>query len=567
VIPAPPSRAERLAVLILTLALAATFAGLTTTTYTFAGDPEHYVGLARRIAAGQSYSVNGQPEVRFPPGFPLALSPAAWIGEGSFAVINRWSALLASLAFPLTWLYARKRVGWLGLPIALLTVGSVTFLTLATANPSSDPFYLAVSMALLLWAEREPPEATGRAWLWTLAGALLLIFLPAIRTVGVAALAGGAATFPRQNSAKWVRSAIPLVTGAIAAAAWFASSAANRVLPHSQSRGDSYLGYLVETDPLNPDLGAVSAAGLLHRLGRNLVRQVANMGELLSPAPWLKPVWYTPVLLIVPILLVGFWKEMRTGARFASLYCFFYLLIILGWPFDEGPRFLLPVVPLLWIYLVHGMRWVRHSLAANQARVRLFLVSLSGVALAGIALAGPPLSRQDLAAAGFWALVLGAAVLGWPSLRAWTSAHAPRRTRALTVGAVALFLAGASLQAFPRMYRRAYPAPGTVAHPGLEGAEWIRLHAPPDAMIQGTFPTRLNFVTGRPAVTLPHSRQASVHQEVQVRYRPRFAMVLDARPGDGGASDSVRFEIVRSLAAGHWHEVHAFPGGRIYQYR
>jgi hypothetical protein len=68
-------------------------------------------------------------------------------------------------------------------------------------------------------------------------------------------------------------------------------------------------------------------------------------------------------------------------------------------------------------------------------------------------------------------------------------------------------------------------------------------------------------------VTLPLSRQASVHREVQERYRPRYAMILDARPGDAGASDSVRFEIVRSLAPGRWHQVHAFPGGRIYEYR
>lgn len=572
--PGPSPRGELAVVVLVSLALAAIFAGLATTTYTFAGDPEHYVGLARRIASGESYAVNGRPEVRFPPGLPLALAPAAWIGEGSFAVINRWSALLASLAFPLTWIYVRRRLGWPGLPIALLTVGSVTLLTIATGNPLSEPLYLAVSMAVLLWADCEPPRAAGRAWLWTIAGVLLLVALPAIRTVGVAALAAAGAVFvwdawrgPRKPAGEWIRAGIPLVAGLAAAAAWFAWSASEQVLTHSQSRGDSYLRFLVATDPHDPDLGLVSLAGLLHRLLRNFVTQVAHLGELFTPVPWIDPVWYTPVALIVPILLAGFWRELGSGARFASLYFVFYLGIILLWPFDEGTRFLFPVVPLLWIYLVRGLEWTRDSIAANRSTVRILLGALSVAGLAGVALADRPLSRQDLAAAGFWAAVLGAAVLGWRPLRAGLRALTPGRARALVYGGVALFLVGSLSQALPRMYRRAYPPPGAQPHPGIVASEWIRLHTPPDAVIQGHFATRINFATGRPAVTLPGSRQPSVHQEVQERYRPRYAMILDPRPGDAGVSDSVRFEIVKSLAPGRWHEVHAFRGGVIYEYR
>jgi len=572
--PGPAPRGELAVVVLVSLALASIFAGLATTAYTFAGDPDHYVGLARRIASGESYSVNGRPEVRFPPGFPLALAPAAWIGDGSFAVINRWAAVLASLAFPLTWIYVRRRLGWLGLPIALLTVGSVTLLTIATGNPLSEPLYLAVSMALLLWADREPPRAVGQAWLWTAAGVLLLIALPAIRTVGVAALAAAAGALawdvwkgPRKPAGEWIRAGIPLMAGLAVAAAWFAWSASEQVLTHSQSRGDSYLRFLLATDPHDPDLGSVSLAGLLHRLGRNFVIQVAHLGELFTPATWIKPVWYTPVALIVPILLAGFWRELRFGARFASIYCVFFLGIILLWPFDEGTRFLFPVVPLLWIYLVRGLEWGRDSITANRPTVRILLGSLSVAALAGIVLADRPLSRQDLAAAGFWAVVLGAAVLGWRPLRGGLQALTARRTRTLVYGGVALFLVGSLSQALPRMYRRAYPPPGAQPHPGVVASEWIRVHTPPDAVIQGNFATRINFATGRPAVTLPSSRQPSVHQEVQERYRPRYAMILDARPGDAGVPDSVRFEIVKSLAPGRWHEVHGFRGGVIYEYR
>src|SRR5688572_33037210 len=81
--PGPAPRGELAVVVLVSLALASIFAGLATTAYTFAGDPDHYVGLARRIASGESYSVNGRPEVRFPPGFPLAWPPPAGSVAGS----------------------------------------------------------------------------------------------------------------------------------------------------------------------------------------------------------------------------------------------------------------------------------------------------------------------------------------------------------------------------------------------------------------------------------------------------------------------------------------------------
>jgi hypothetical protein len=567
----PVRQRELLAVVLITLAFVAAFQALTTTEYIFAGDPDFYVGLARRIAAGQSYAIRGEFEVRFPPGFPAALAPAALVADGSFAAVNRWAAVLAALAFPLTWWYARRRVGWLGVPVALLTVGSLIFLELATGNPYAEPLYLALTMALLGWADRGEETDTTR-WSWVLAGAALLVAVPAVRTVGLAAVAAAGLGLVldvlsrrRRSATEWARRLVPVLAGVLGLVLWFAWTSAHRAT--GEAGGDrSYLSYLLDIDPLNPDLGRVSPAGLFERLVRNAAVQLAHAGELLAPVTWIKPMWHSPLLVLIPVMAAGLAREFRTGARFGGLYFLGFAGIVVLWPFDERARFLMPLAPLLWIYLIRGIGSAGDAIRADRPWVRRAALLLGVLSLVSVALTNDR-SRQDQAAAAFWLGVVALAGPGYALLRGVVAAWQPRHTR-LAVGAgVALSLALVLWRSVPGLYRRSHPVPGTFVHPGMDAVAWILANTGPGTAVQASFPNRVAFATDRPAVRLSMSLRPEVHRAIQTRHRPQFAVVLDSIKGDAGASDSARFAVIQRLEPGRWSLVYDFPGGRIYEYR
>lgn len=568
---APVRQREVLPVALITLALVAAFQVLTTTEYIFAGDPDFYVALARRIAAGQSYTVQGDFEVVFPPGFPAALAPAALVADGSFAAVNRWAAVLAGLAFPLTWWYARRRVGWLAIPVALLTVGSLIFLELATGNPYAEPLYLSLSMALLGWADRGENTETTR-WSWVLAGSLLLVAIPAVRTVGLAAMAAAGVTLvldlvQRSRSApERVRRVIPFAAGVLGLALWFVWSATHRALTDQRRTSRSYLTYLMDADPANPDAGTITGFGLLERLARNIAVQLAHAGELLVPVEWIKPMWHSPLLLVLSVLLIGLWRESRSGARFGALYFLAFAAIVLLWPYDERARFLLPLAPLLWIYLLRGIEGVGEAARARRSWVRRGSLLLGTLALCSVALT-PHRSLQDLAAAAFWIGVVAVAGPGWSLIRGTIDGWTTRHSRLVVATGTGLLLGVSFAQAVPNLYRRSHPGPGRFAHPGMEAVTWIREHTRPGEVIQASFPNRVAFATDRPAITMPLSSRPEIHREILQQHRPRFVVVLDSLKGDAGASDSTRFAVIQRLEPGRWSLVYDFPGGRIYEYR
>ena len=568
------SRGERRLVGTATLVFAALLAVFVAPAYLFTGDPEHYVGLARAIATGASYAVNGRPEVRFPPGFPLVLTPAAWLADGSFEAISRWAAALASLALLSTWLYARRRIGPLALPVAILTVCSAPFLSLATGNPMSEPVYLTLSMGLLLWAERDGAGTSRAGWPWALLGCLLVVALPAVRTIGIAAVAAAGAILILEARTRrgvpqswWIREGLPAAAGLAFVLAWFVWTLTHRMSWYPGGGDGNYLESFFRIDPGDSELGQLTSAGFVRRIASNVVIQAAHIGELLTSIPWLKPAWYSPVTLAIPLLIVGWWRELKTGACFAGLYFLFYLAGVLVWPFDEAERFLLPVVPLLWIYLFKGLQWAGDALRGDNRSIRIVALLMAAVGLVGVLTATRPLSRQDLIAAGFWTLLLSAVLLGWHRLVAVARHWNPVLTRWATIALVFLFVLGSVAQAMPLILTRASTRAGAMGPPGIAAAEWILANTPPDAVIQASFPTRVNFATGRPVVPLPGTTSPEPFLEIQRRYQPEFVVVLDASRGDTQRSDAVRFDRLQQLFPGRWRQVHQFAGGRIYEFR
>lgn len=560
-----------------TLALAITFAALAAPSFRFTGDTEAYVELARGLVHGGPYAVNGHPEAQFPPGVPLLLAPAAVLFHGSFEAISRWAAAWAALVLPLTWFWVRRREPKLAWPIAILTVGSIPFLSLSTDNPMSELLYMVVALGLLLWGDEwATAPSSRRGWGWIVTGSALLVAAPASRAIGIAAVAATALFLllrllrPGPSAPRFrFKETIPLLAGVAFLAGWLSwtVSVASRV------GRTGYLQKVLMANPHHPDAGLATPIQLLSRIGQNLENHVAHAGEIMTPVIWIKPSWFSPLSLLLAGLVIGWWWELTGPRKFGPLYLLCYVGILLLWPYDEGARFLLPAAPLLWFYGIDGGRRMIGAVREGWPWVRILILTLSVASLIGVAvtwgLHPEMISRQDLAALGFWSVVLVAATTGWSWLVRGIGVSSRLPAQAVVLSGVGVFVLASVVQVGPMVIARAKGKPPTDenARALWEASDWIKTNTAPTAMIETTYATRIHFATGRPTVKLPVTERRDTFVTLARHYRPEFVVILDSEDGYYVPSDRARFRILESLFPGRWREVHRFAGGSIHAFR
>jgi hypothetical protein len=539
-----PAGSIPLWVYLTTAALAVLLPMLTAPMYLFSADGAHYVGLARSLAENGSYVYNGRHEVMYPPGFPLLLLPAAVAFDGNFLAIVRWSAALSALVFPLTWVFARdqglRHPGY----IAALTVTATTFVKLSTGNPVSDLAYMACSLALLVWYERAcgadaPPRVRGASMF---IGALLLLLTVSIRTIGIAALVAVTAALAlrewkiqRDTGAFSLRAFIPVIPAWMFLAGWGIWSGTMREAWYATEYMNSYLHQIALRDPYAPDLGRASIIELAMRPFSMIVTHAANAATQLTPIPWVKPNWFSPLVLGMLILVfAGCWRTKRMGGSVVLLYLFAYAGVILLWPFNEGERFVVPIVPVLWVMVARGVAAIQDMIVQRPRFARAALALVAVIASAGAAIkvfdAGKS-SRQDLAALGAWlvALSLAAVFTAVPWARLFAALR--RHGTPLLASATILFVALGLWQRIPPVLRR---QSGEMEHATAvamdKAASWLVANTSRDDIIQATFADALHFAIGRRTIGFPVTLNEATLVEVVNKYRPAYLVVLDQTP-------------------------------------
>ena len=134
-----------------------------------------YVGLARSLAAGDGYALDGVPHTKYPPGLPFLLSlvvriggPEAYAGFHAVLVL----ALLASGGLAAE---VARRLGApppVALAVALATLASQTLFDLSVTYVRSEAPFLALSLGALvcLWRAQQPGATAG---IWVGAASLV----------------------------------------------------------------------------------------------------------------------------------------------------------------------------------------------------------------------------------------------------------------------------------------------------------------------------------------------------------------------------------------------------------
>ena len=331
-----PPHGKRITTLL--MAIAAGYAFLVSRNQFLTTDSTYYVGLAKSLAEGRGYTLMGVPHTHFPPGLSLVLAPFVASGEPNIILLQTIVALFAVLSIAALLFMFREWDRRVTVPIVLLVLFSYPFFFLATIEIRTELPFLAVSAAALGCV-----HATWRGSLGRMGGLtftpLLVVSALALRTIGLALpLAFAVAWCHRRVRMGLKHEPVDqvLLAGGIAGMAfglsWF--------LWGAMYGSESYFDLLLLRNPHEPDLGVATPLAIAGRIPRMLLVQLTHYGELAGNISWLKPLWASPVTLLLGAgLTAGTWLELRKPNPTFGWYIVGYGAVLLVWPYDEGVRF------------------------------------------------------------------------------------------------------------------------------------------------------------------------------------------------------------------------------------
>lgn len=420
-----------------------------------AGDNAQYILLAQSLATGQGYRTLNEPgappHTFWPPLFPLMLAPVVAIVGIHYGLLHAVVTISGLIGLYLWVCYLRRAgVGDRTIAWVLVVIGSSPVWVGAIGRILSDIPYAMWVYGTLLAASYVLRQPERWAWWWlTVAGALASVMT---RTIGWAtALAVAFAWSDRRivgdDRSLRIQSLALLGFVGLTAGAW---ALRNYLVAPDQM---SYAAHFLARDPLDWDRGVIGWEGVARRIPQNAWFYVLGTAEALwHGASWV-PLWAAlPVSLAGSVaVVIGAWRRWTMQRGVADWCLVWHLAVLAVWPFAED-RFVVPLVPILALYVVEGMGAIGASAAGRWG--------LRGCRVSAVLLA-------------VWCITNGLGV--WRQI---VVTHSDSRYH-------------------------------PVEQEYLEALRWIREHTQPGDVILAQRPPLVTLATGRHAVRFPYTRDPS----------------------------------------------------------
>ncbi|MCB9896516.1 MAG: hypothetical protein H6825_00805 [Planctomycetes bacterium] len=539
------------------LLLIAVLAGLLFTAvrpvWTLDPDAAAYVSLARGLASGDGYVLDGVPHAKYPPGLPLLFAGVmAVLGPDAYGALH---AVLVALLLVAVWSSALlvRRLGYppaVALAVAACVGLCQPFFELSVEYLRSEVAFTALSLGALL-ACLAALSRSGRLAQSVLAGVLIAAAV-LTRLAGVTLLVVPACVLLRPGAGGGRargRAALVLVLGLLALGFWVERGrslrAADPTLPDYGSEFSAAEPRDL-TKTVRLDMPALDASTLLRRVTGNLdvlARASAVLLTNVDKAGARRPVGWLALALVLAglgaqILVRGSRgerdarsRDVRAGRppsatddagrthsgsrRVLALYVLATMALYLVWPFDQQERFYVPLLPLLLLAAGEGLLILRGVLRrvmdapSAWPRTLLFGAGLALVALLAMQRSDDPtvLGRWSRA----YAALLGVALLGLLALAVVVRRRflpLPRAGFAWLAAALFAVPFGAlRFSEWPRQVDAFVARHATTpvdtdlgpidVHPALERvAVYLREHAPRDSVLMTDVPKMMAVLSG-----------------------------------------------------------------------
>ena len=316
-------------------------------------DGAHYLSIARSLGTGAGLLRFGQPHLYYAPGYPISIAPTFTFSNQPFLLISlmHWVFLIILMSCTYKWVQSLTKN--YALLITLLTVLNVAVLYYFRRT-LSEALFMPVLMAAVLALNRSINNQPNRT-AYLILGTLLTCYLCLIRLAGISIVAGCVlllACKVHRRSIKLKHAFILVAVIAIPATACVVSNLAYEQHTSRAIQTATYANRLLENH-------SSFASVLLN----NLLLRIQECGRLLIPGMFKAyGGWSNPAMLLyIPlclILILGWRRLLSSHADVLICTLPFYLSIYMVWPFDQGARFMTPMVPVLfaavWIFVQHS---------------------------------------------------------------------------------------------------------------------------------------------------------------------------------------------------------------------
>lgn len=329
------------------------------------GDNASYIILAESLINGHGYTNTmypGEPsETQYPPLLPALLFPIlATVGKNYLfmkVILFIFGILGLVMMYQLLKDISDKDTAWVAV---LLTAANANYLFFSSSI-LTETIYVFLSAWVLIVLRRIDQHSKDhpKTWLWA---ALLIALSFYARTIG-ATLAITACVYLFFSKRYKAAISIGILIGLM-------------LLPwglRSIQIHNSYFSQLTEKSAGETDTGSFI---VFYRLTQNLPRYAGKVMMDLVGGPDIGRVSpYNPIkvgcsFLFSALFFFGYVRNLKTRLTLENVYVLVYLAILAVWPYHDS-RFLLPILPLMFVYMFEGLK----NLPGTTEKVRQHLVT------------------------------------------------------------------------------------------------------------------------------------------------------------------------------------------------
>ena len=320
-------------------------------------DSAIYITVSRALATGHGYTYMGYSHTKYPFMFPLLLAPITGLFGYNFLLMRILIVLMGLGGIWFAFLLIREMAGmWIALAVMALTAASYPLMFEATRVLSDLP-YMFFSMLALIFVRRYVREGDILNRSGVIASTLILTSY-FTRGVGIS-LAAAAFLYllleggtKRDFRLKAGKAAFLGITFFIPALLWAIRNqtiSPEKRLPPILREGLGYGRELILINPSDPYSETIGFGDLIARLRRNVAYYEGLISNIVSGRTGGGALLAHIISAAVLIGLIYCLMRRRTIAEY---YFPLYMLVYLAWPSWQGERFLVPVIPFIFYYIL-----------------------------------------------------------------------------------------------------------------------------------------------------------------------------------------------------------------------
>lgn len=321
------------------------------------GDNAAYYVLGKALGAGKGYRnihlVDAPPEAKYPFGTPLLIALTQIFARSPLPAQLLMGLLGACCTILCYYLFRSTLSPPLLIPFLVMVAFSGLLAEYHLVLMSETPYILATLAALLLRDHVYRNPARGLMFF----SAVVVSIVPIhFRSIGIVFSAAWMLDdlLSRHYRSAFIHLGLLVLTVVV-----------YRSFSSTQSE---YVNVLLLKDSYDPEMGTVTAGGMVARIIGNLKVHIAVLFPK-SFLPFMQPsVMVLRRAVVWPLLLlacIGWFRSFAGKHRIIALYVLFYVGIMLVWPVSI-PRRIACILPFVFFFIVFGMDVVLHALIPLQ---------------------------------------------------------------------------------------------------------------------------------------------------------------------------------------------------------